>query len=120
MRNTVKALCTFVIIMVVAANGLASAGSPTTHATGSIAIVFKDGHRQNLEFADIARIDFKTPMPMTIVFKDGRQQNIAAADIVRIDFEAATVASVAGRAHFAGKWKVGEGNGSNFYITLDI
>jgi hypothetical protein len=65
--------------------------------------------------ADIAHIDFSAPI--TIVFKDGRQQNIPASDVVRIEFEAAPGA--VSRNHFVGKWQVGEGNGSNFYITLD-
>lgn len=116
MRNTVNALCTLAIVMIMTVSGIARASSPPTHGTGSIILIFKDGHRQSLELADIARIDFKTPM--MIVFKDGREQNVAAADIARIDFEAA-VASVTGRAHFVGKWKVGDGNGSNFYITLE-
>jgi hypothetical protein len=116
MRNTVRTLSTLAIVMFVAASCVARAGSPTTHGTGSIAIVFKDGHRQSLELADITRIDFKTPI--TIVFKDGHQQNIAAADVARIDFEDATIVSGTGRAHFMGKWKVGEGNGRDFYITL--
>jgi hypothetical protein len=119
MRNTLKAFCTLAIVMFVVASGVARSGSPTAHGTGSIAIVFKDGHRQNIELSDIVRIDFKTTTPMAIVFKDGRQQSISAVDIARIEFEAAPMVSAIGRAHFVGKWKVGEGNGSNFYITLN-
>jgi hypothetical protein len=82
----------------------------------SIEIVFKDGHRQSLAMAEIARIDFKTPV--MIVFKDGRQQNVPASEIARIDFGAAN-GPTPSRAHFEGKWEVGEGNGNNFYITLE-
>ena len=58
---------------------------------------------------------------ITIVFKDGHQQNFRLAEIARIDF-APPVGSlpVAGRAHFAGEWKVGVGDGlgGTFLITL--
>ncbi len=121
MRNSVKALCTLAIVMFAVFSGISKADSPAMQRAGSIVIVFKDGHRQSFDLADIAHIDFKTaiaiPTPMMIVFKDGREQKIAG-DVARIDFESATIASAAGRAHFVGKWKVGEGNGRNFYITL--
>lgn len=56
---------------------------------------------------------------ITIVFKDGRQQSFSLADVARIDFPAvATSPSEAWPAHFAGKWKVGDGMGGTFYITL--
>ncbi len=55
-----------------------------------------------------------------IVFKDGRQQTYSMADIERIEFKTPTsTAAVAGANSFVGKWKVGEGNGGTFYITLD-
>ena len=56
---------------------------------------------------------------MVIVFKDGRQQSIRLADVARIEFSAAsTGAGVAGRARFLGDWKVGNGTGGTFVITL--
>lgn len=82
---------------------------------GSIVVTFKDGHRQRFAQSEIARIDLKAPS--LIVFKDGRQQKITDADISRIEFES-EAASVPGRAHFIGKWEVGDGNGHNFFITL--
>jgi hypothetical protein len=85
---------------------------------GSVVIVFKDGHRQSFAASEIARIDFKAPS--AIVFKDGHKQTVAAADIARVEFESSdSSATVPGRAHFIGKWEVGEGNGHNFFITLD-
>jgi hypothetical protein len=85
---------------------------------GSIVVVFKDGHRQSLAMAEIARIDFKAPA--AIVYKDGHQEKLPASDIARIEFENSAVsAMVPGRAHFVGKWEVGQGNGDNFFITLD-
>ncbi len=84
----------------------------------SIAIVFKNGHRQNFPTGDIARIDLKAPA--VIVYKDGRQEKLPAAGISRIEFEnsAANDATPA-RAHYVGKWEVGQGNGSKFFITLE-
>jgi hypothetical protein len=58
---------------------------------------------------------------ITIVFKDGRQRSFLLADIARIDFNSpatAASASASGRNRFLGKWRVGDGAGSHFYITL--
>lgn len=57
---------------------------------------------------------------IVITFKDGRQQTFSLADIARIEFKTAAVpAAPGGRGSFPGRWKVGEGNGGIFYITLD-
>ena len=117
MRSPVKAVCLLAILNLGAASALANPGAEPANERGSIAVVFKDGHRQSLLVADIARIEFKTPV--LIVFKDGRQQNIPATDIARIEFETTASASLPSRAHFVGKWEVGQGNGFNFYITLE-
>jgi hypothetical protein len=117
MRSPVKAVCLLAILALGAASTLAKTGAEAAGDHGSIVIVFKDGHRQSLPVADIARIEFKTPV--LIVFKDGRQQNMPATDIVRIEFETTASASVPSRAHFVGKWEVGRGDGFNFYITLE-
>jgi hypothetical protein len=116
MRNAVKVVSVLAILMLAA--GLANAAAPGDNPA-SIAIVFKDGHRQPLNMAEIVRIDFKAPV--VIVFKDGHQQNIPAADIARIDFEPSAGISMPSRNHFVGKWEVGEGGagGGNFYITLE-
>jgi len=57
----------------------------------SIVITFKDGHQQSFPVADVARIEFTSPAP------------IAAGSLP---------------AHFVGKWKVGDGSGGSFLITL--
>ncbi|HEV7217304.1 MAG: hypothetical protein ACHP8A_02185 [Terriglobales bacterium] len=57
----------------------------------SIIIVFKDGHQQTFPMADVARIEFMSPT-------------------------ASTVGSLPG--HFIGKWRVGDGAGGTFLITL--
>jgi hypothetical protein len=112
MRNTSPAIWILAALLLAAP---AIAAPADDHA--SITVVFQDGHRQSIPISDIARIDFKTPL--LIVFKDGHQQNLPASDIARIDFEPAASASAPSRYHFVGKWEVGDGNGSNFYITLD-
>jgi len=83
----------------------------------SVVIVYKDGHRQSFSVAEITRIDFKAPS--VVVYKDGHQDKIAAADIARIEFESSETPATPSRAHFIGKWEVGEGNGQNFFITLE-
>jgi hypothetical protein len=117
MRSSVKAVCILAILTLGATSALAKTGAEPAGDYGSIVIVFKDGHRQSLLVADIARIEFKTPV--TIVFKSGHQQNVPATDIARIEFETVAASWATGRAHFVGKWEVGEGNGFNFYITLE-
>jgi hypothetical protein len=65
---------------------------------------------------------------IVIVFKDGRRQSFNLADIARLEFPSGAVASgetasasspLPSRSRFLGKWKVGEGNGMNFFITLE-
>jgi hypothetical protein len=57
---------------------------------------------------------------IVIVFKDGRQQTISMADIERIEFKTpASGSAITGHGYFFGKWKVGDGNGGTFFITLD-
>ena len=56
---------------------------------------------------------------MVIVFKDGHQQSIPMADVARIEFAGpSTTATGTWPGHFVGKWKVGDGGGGTFLITL--
>lgn len=82
----------------------------------SLVIAFKDGHRQSFAMTEITRIDFKAPAIIT--YKDGHRERVAA-DIDHIEFGQPEVAVAPTRAHFVGKWEVGEGNGRNFFITLE-
>ncbi len=114
MRNVVRISC--ILAVLATAFGV----KPVFGAEGhnSIVIVFKDGHRESFATSEIARIDFSAPS--MVVFLDGRKQKIAAADVARIEFEnSAQLAAVPGRGHFVGKWEVGQGNGHNFFITLE-
>ena len=115
MRGLIR-VAGFSAILVVAFWSVLAKASPADDR-GSVVIVFKDGHRQSFAVAEIARLDFKAPS--VIVYKDGHQEKIAAADIARIEFEPAVSATVPSRAHFLGKWEVGDGNGSHFFITLE-
>jgi hypothetical protein len=95
MRNITRAVC-FLGLLAAAAFGANPKTKPPSSGDGSsIVIVFKDGHRQSFSLADIANIEFKTPPGAT-----------------------ASLASL-GRSHFTGKWEVGDGNGDNFFITLE-
>ena len=116
MRGLFKMLAASALILFTVCAIYPTAASADDH--GSVVIVFKDGHRQAFAAAEIARIDFKAPS--VIVFKDGHKQTVATADIARIEFETSDgSAMIPGRAHFIGKWEVGEGNGHNFFITLE-
>jgi hypothetical protein len=72
--------------------------APQKTAPGAIVIVFKDGHRQTFNLADIERVEFPT------------------------SGEPATMSSSAGmpsRNRFLGSWEVGDGAGSDFEIKLN-
>ena len=69
------------------------------NSSGQIVIVFKDGHRQTVNMADIARIEF----PGGGVVADAGPTPPGAPP----------------RGHFIGKWEVGDGMGNSFYITLN-
>ena len=69
-------------------------------APGQIVIVFKDGHRQTFNLADVARLEFSG------------SGGIPIGDV------APTPAGAPPRGHFLGKWEVGDGNGGKFFISL--
>ncbi|MGA3164733.1 MAG: hypothetical protein ABSF14_01300 [Terriglobia bacterium] len=58
------------------------------------------------------------PGSIVIVFRDGRQQSFRLADIARIEFSSPAGKASAGQARFLGEWKVGDGAGGKFLITL--
>jgi hypothetical protein len=81
-----------------------------------VVIVFKDGHHQTLAAGEIARIDLKSPA--TVLYKDGHREKLRA-EIDRIEFSEFANVNSPGRSHYIGKWEVGQGNGSTFFITLE-
>ena len=111
MRTLVRtlALCAFLLIIV-----------PVTLVAddhGSVVIVYKDGHRQTFAMNQITSIDFKTPA--VVVYKDGRREKITR-EIARIEFDTSGLGTtMPTRAHYIGKWEVGDGSGHTFFITLD-
>jgi hypothetical protein len=119
MRGLVTVVGVSGVLLLASAAAVASPAPSPVEDRSSVVIVFKDGHRQSLAMAEIARIDFKAPS--VIVYKDGHQEKLPAADIARIEFETAELGAMTpGRGHFIGKWEVGEGNGgTNFFITLE-
>jgi hypothetical protein len=82
-----------------------------------IVVVLNDGRRESFSMASVARIEFKDGP--TLIFKDGHQQSFAAADVARFEFSSGESEPRLGRNHFLGKWEVGQGNGTNFIITLE-
>jgi|HubBroStandDraft_1064217.scaffolds.fasta_scaffold285790_2 hypothetical protein len=79
---------------------LAAAPPAAKSGPGTIVIVFKDGHRQVYNLSDIERVEFP------------------AGGIAATDANGVNSASPS-RARFLGKWEVGDGNGSSFYIRLE-
>jgi hypothetical protein len=67
----------------------------TASGQGTLVIVYKDGHRQSFNLADIAPLEFPGAVQAGSSSTSGPS-----------------------RAHFIGKWEVGDGSGNNFYITL--
>jgi hypothetical protein len=63
---------------------------------GTIVLVFKDGHRQTFSLAEIQSIEFSG------------DSGPAAGDM-----------HLPPRGHYVGKWRVGEGNGKDYTITLN-
>ena len=80
------------------APGPGSHAASTRSGSGTIVIVFKDGHRQTFNLSDIERVEF----PGSPAASDSGSSNPAAPP----------------RGHYVGKWECGDGNGSTFYITL--
>jgi hypothetical protein len=75
---------------------LAFAAQAPGPRSNSLVIVFKDGHRQTLSLDAIERLEFSGAVPAGLINTPGPS-----------------------RAHFLGKWEVGEGNGDNFTIMLN-
>ena len=98
MRKFVRVAGLATMLCLAVPGGFAGTPPASKSGPGTIVIVFKDGHRQTFNLSDIVRIEFPVAAE-------------AAA-------EAAPVNSRFPR-HLLGKWEVGEGNGENFFITLE-
>ena len=77
----------------------AAPAAPPKSGSGTIVIVFKDGHRQTFNLSDIERVEF--PVPARVA-----------------DEPAAGGVQSPPRGHYVGRWECGDGNGGTFYIDL--
>ena len=105
MRVIERAGLTVVLLLVASSSFAGTPPAKTTSAPknspGSIVIIFKDGHRQAFNLADIARVEFS-----------GTASGETAEDAT------SGTGLAPSRGRFIAKWEVGDGNGSNFFITL--
>ncbi|HEV3443069.1 MAG TPA: hypothetical protein VG099_00435, partial [Gemmataceae bacterium] len=99
MRKNVVVAGVSLIMLFTLAGVVARPAAPPRSAPGTIVIVFKDGHRQTFNLSDIERVEFPPAA-------------LAAGD------NGAASADAPPRGHYVGKWECGDGNGSDFYITL--
>ena len=76
-----------------------SAAPPPRNSSGTLVIVFKDGHRQTFDLSDIERVEFPTAMHVADDSTNGGSQSPP-------------------RGHYAGRWECGDGSGRSFYIDL--
>jgi hypothetical protein len=97
MRKLVSVSALSVLIL---AGVVAHAAPPAKTAPGTLVIVFKDGHRQTFNVADIERVEYPAG-------------TLAAADL------GTPKSQLTARGRYVGKWQVGDGNGNDFYITLN-
>jgi hypothetical protein len=98
MRSIVSVAAFSTLLCLAVPAGFDAAPPASRSATGTLVIVFKDGHKQSFNLADIVRVEFP-----------------GAAEA-----GAVTGASNSpSRGRYLGKWECGDGSGNNFYITLD-
>lgn len=117
MRGRIRVTAFTGIVLLACAGAVAKPVPSPADDRNSIVIVFKDGHHQSFAMAEIVRVDFKDPA--VIVYKDGHQERFSS-EVARIEFGNPSSSEMSpARGHFVGKWEVGQGNGSNFFITLD-
>lgn len=99
MRKIAGVASLVTMLCVAAVSAFAAPSQGARSGSGKIVIVFKDGHRQSFNLADIDRVEFPAGAAV-------------AAE------PAPTNPGAPPRGHFIGKWVVGDGVGNDFYITL--
>jgi len=97
MRKFVSVAGLATLLCLAVPNGFAGAPPASKSSPATIVIVFKDGHKQSFNLADISRVEFS-----------GTAEAATAAGSVSSTYP----------RHFLGKWEVGDGSGSTFFITL--
>lgn len=107
----------FLVVILCGSSMVSAAQTSAPHSPDSVTVVFKDGHTKSFSGAEISRLEFN---PMRLVLKNGHEESLAASDVQRIEFQnAAGENGILGRNYFAGEWRVGDGAGSHFTITLE-
>jgi hypothetical protein len=86
-------------IFLLAVSGGNAAAASAQGNSGTIVIVFKDGHRQTFNLSEIERVEFPTSAHISDEAVPGGAQ-------------------LPPRGHYVGRWECGDGNGSNFFIDL--
>jgi hypothetical protein len=97
MRKFVSVAGLATLLCLAVPSGFAGAPPASKSGPATIVIIFKDGHRQSFNLADISRVEFPNSV------------------------DAAAATAPLGSAfprHFLGKWEVGDGGGRSFFITL--
>jgi hypothetical protein len=102
MNNFVRLACLSALMCLTATASFAGAPPAAKNSPGTIVIVFKDGHRQSFNLADIERVEF------------GGAGGVGVSSEV-----SGSATSQTARGRFFGKWQVGDGAGNDFYITLN-
>jgi hypothetical protein len=82
----------------------------------SLVLILKGGHEKSFPLADVSRIEFN---PIRVVLKNGHQESFSDGEILHIEMSNNSTAGVLGLNHFVGRWKVGTGVGSHFFISLE-
>jgi hypothetical protein len=112
MRNISSVVSILIVLLSVIPGASPQANPASQDERTSLVIVFSDGRQQSFAATDNARIEFKGAA--MVVSEGEHQQSIPMSEIARIEFNRAP-----GRGRFVGKWRVGQGNGDHFYITLE-
>ncbi len=97
MKSFVRLTCLAALLCLTGSLSQVAAHAASKDSSGAIVIVFKDGHRQSFNLSDIDRVEF------------AGGASSASADSYRVP----------SRGRFIGKWECGDGQGNNFYITLN-
>lgn len=99
MKNLVRFAASAALLLLAVPGCFAKSPAAPKSVSGSIVLVFRDGHRQSFNLSEIERIEFS-----------GASVAADAASSVSVPLP--------GRGHFFGKWEVGDGTGNNFFIVL--
>jgi hypothetical protein len=102
MRKFVSVAGLATLLCLAVPSGFAKTPPALKSGQGTIVIVFKDGHRQSFNLSDIERVEFPAAPAAAAAGETGSSNSLLPS-----------------RGRFLGKWEVGDGNGNDFYITLE-